>query len=91
MCAERLATCRYLFYQQKLAGTIPPQIGGLTSLSLLYDCGSCAVHLDIPELVYHSLFEQGLYLCMHSLNCELSLACGHVSRSVQRLYRFTFV
>ena len=91
MCSERLATCSDLLYLPNLAGTIPPQIGGLTSLSFLYDCGSCAVHVDIPELVHNSLFEQGLSLCMHSLNCELSLAFGHVSRSVQRLYRFSTV
>ena len=60
-------------------------------MTFLYDCGSCAVHLDIPELVYHSLFEQRLYPSMHSLKFDLTLACAYVSRFVQRLYRFTFV
>ena len=91
MCAGRLATCSSLYNLPKLAGTIPPQIGGLTNLTSLYACGSCAVQLDIPELVYHSLFEQRLYLSMHSLKFDLTLACAHVSRSVQRLYRFTTV
>ena len=81
VCTGRLATCRYLHYLTSLTGTIPPQIGGLTSLSYLYDCGSCAVHLHIHISIHHDPFGQ---LSMHPFIFPCTYAFIH---SLDRLFR----